>query len=149
MKCLSVSQPFADLVMSGAKTVDLRGWNTKYRGDILIHAPLRVREADCRRLRIRGRPLTGVILGRVTLADVRMYGSAQEVRRDYPLHLAGADFESKKYGFVLENPVKLKAPVPYKGSLGLFEARVADTPKSRLIRDIMEEDYTYQWVGRH
>ncbi|MEK6867048.1 MAG: ASCH domain-containing protein, partial [Thermoproteota archaeon] len=27
MKCLSVSQPFADLIISGKKTIELRNWN--------------------------------------------------------------------------------------------------------------------------
>ncbi|MDH3854192.1 MAG: ASCH domain-containing protein, partial [Nitrosopumilus sp.] len=27
MKCLSISQPFADLVISGKKNIELRNWN--------------------------------------------------------------------------------------------------------------------------
>ena len=38
MKTLSLKQPFAELVVSGKKTIELRKWNTKFRGKFLIHA---------------------------------------------------------------------------------------------------------------
>ena len=36
--CLSVQQPFADLICGGVKKVENRTWNTNHRGTILIHA---------------------------------------------------------------------------------------------------------------
>ena len=53
MKCLSVSQPFADLIISGKKIIELRKWNTNFRGEFLIHAPLKIRSEDCKRLKIK------------------------------------------------------------------------------------------------
>jgi len=38
MKCLSVRQPWASLLVSGIKDVENRTWETKYRGKLLIHA---------------------------------------------------------------------------------------------------------------
>lgn len=38
MKALSFRQPWAELVLAGRKTMDLRTYNTHYRGRILIHA---------------------------------------------------------------------------------------------------------------
>ena len=52
MKCLSISQPFADLVVSGKKTIELRNWNTNFRGEFLIHAPIKIRKEDSKRLKI-------------------------------------------------------------------------------------------------
>ena len=43
--CLSVQQPFADLICGGIKTVENRTWNTDYRGSILIHASTSVKPA--------------------------------------------------------------------------------------------------------
>ncbi|MDQ6862918.1 MAG: ASCH domain-containing protein [Thermoproteota archaeon] len=37
MKGLSLKQPFAELLVSGRTTVELRKWNTKFRGKFLIH----------------------------------------------------------------------------------------------------------------
>ena len=38
MKCLSLKQPYAELLVSGKKTIELRIWNTKFRGEFLMHA---------------------------------------------------------------------------------------------------------------
>ena len=36
MKCLSLKQPFAELLAIGEKIVELRKWNTKFRANFLI-----------------------------------------------------------------------------------------------------------------
>ena len=41
MKVLSIRQPWAQLVASGAKDVENRTWPTRYRGPVLIHASQR------------------------------------------------------------------------------------------------------------
>jgi hypothetical protein len=38
MKCFSLKQPYSDLLVVGEKTIELREWNTKFRGEFLIHA---------------------------------------------------------------------------------------------------------------
>lgn len=38
MKALSVRQPWADLIASGKKTLEIRSWKTDYRGPLLICA---------------------------------------------------------------------------------------------------------------
>jgi activating signal cointegrator 1 len=38
MKALTISQPFASLIVSGAKFIENRGWPTNYRGELAIHA---------------------------------------------------------------------------------------------------------------
>lgn len=45
MLALSISQPFAWLILNAGKDVENRGWMTHYRGLIAIHAPLKVDEA--------------------------------------------------------------------------------------------------------
>ena len=36
MKALSVKQPWASMIATGAKTIETRVWQTDYRGDLLI-----------------------------------------------------------------------------------------------------------------
>jgi len=36
MKAISLWQPWASLMEAGSKTIETRGWKTKYRGDLLI-----------------------------------------------------------------------------------------------------------------
>ncbi len=38
MKALSLKQPFTELILQGRKTIELRKWNTKFRGNFLIHS---------------------------------------------------------------------------------------------------------------
>ena len=38
MKVLSILQPWASLIVLGHKKIETRSWNTKYRGEIYIHA---------------------------------------------------------------------------------------------------------------
>lgn len=38
MKAISLWEPWASLMCSGAKTIETRGWRTSYRGDLLICA---------------------------------------------------------------------------------------------------------------
>lgn len=72
MKCLSVSQPYADLIINGKKTIELRTWNTKFRGECLIHAPMRIKDEACDRLGIDKSSLRiGVIIGKVEIYDVK------------------------------------------------------------------------------
>lgn len=45
MRQLSIKQPWAELIASGRKTIELRSWSTSYRGPILVVASLqRARE---------------------------------------------------------------------------------------------------------
>jgi len=151
LKCLSVSQPFADLIISGKKSIELRNWNTKFRGEFLIHAPIKLKQEDCKRLKITKKLPTGVIVGKATLFDVKKYNSLHEVIQDKKLHFASAKFQNKKFGFLLKNPKPFRIPFPWKGKLGFFDIEI---PKSKLknrdiISDIFDEEFRYQWIGHH
>ena len=65
MKCLSICQPFADLIIQGKKTIELRKWNTKFRGEFLVHAPQKIRFDDCKRLNIKSNMIKGAIICKV------------------------------------------------------------------------------------
>src|SRR3972149_477110 len=130
MKCLSVSQPFANLIVQGKKTIELRRWNTNFRGEFLIHSPQKIRIDDCKRLKINQKSLIrGAIIGKADLYDVK----------------------NNKYGFCLKNAKAFRIPIPAKGQLGFFEVKLkpAKIKKSQIITDLIDEEYRYQWIGRH
>ena len=151
MKCLSVSQPFADLIVSGKKTIELRKWNTNFRGEFLVHSPLKIRTNDCKRLKILKKLVTGAIIGKVEIIDVKKYNSKSEIKADYKKHLASTDFFNNKYGFVLKNPKSFRIPIPYKGKLGFFDVKLAktDIKTKELTMDIIDEEQRYRLVGHH
>ncbi|KER05648.1 activating signal cointegrator 1 protein [Marine Group I thaumarchaeote SCGC AAA799-E16] len=146
-----MSQPFADLIILGKKTTELRKWNTNYRGELLIHAPLKIRKEDCKRLRIDKKFVTGAIVGKVEIYDVKKYESRNQVRLDQRFHFASRDFHDRTFGFLLKNPRAFRVPIPYKGQLGLFEAELPKTKinNKEIVSDIIDEEYRYQWIGHH
>ncbi len=151
MKCLSISQPFADLIISGQKSVELRNWNTNFRGEFLIHAPIKIRIKDCKRLKLNKKLVTGAIVGKATLYDVKKYNSKKEIRMDRKFHLASIDSYYKKFGFILKKAKPFKIPIPWKGQLGFFEVNLPKTriKNSKIVSEIIDEEYRYQWVGHH
>jgi hypothetical protein len=117
MKALSLKQPWAELIVCGMKTVELRKWNTKFRGVFLIHASKISDENGMKLFGFENFPL-GCIVGKAELVDVKKYEGNREFVRDRNLHLASGDF--KGHGFVLKNVKRLKN-IKCKGSLGFWE----------------------------
>ncbi len=151
MKCLSVSQPYADLIVQGKKTIELRTWNTKYRGEFLVHAPSKIKKDACKRLGIDATKLRiGAIIGKVEIYDVKIYSSIYELKLDFKKHFATEEFLLHKYGFLLRKPKELRIPIPYKGSLGFFNVNLGTKVKENDIEsELFDEEHRYQWIGRH
>ena len=150
MKCLSVSQPFADLIVKGKKTIELRSWNTNFRGEFLIHAPVKIRKDDCERLKIKSKLSTSAIIGKAEIYDVKKYSSSDKVRKDAKKHFASKNFYNKKFGFCLKNAKEFLIPISCKGKLGFFDVNFSPKIKKNQIKtELIEEEYRYQWVGHH
>lgn len=151
MKCLSVSQPYADLIVKGKKTIELRTWNTKFRGEFLVHAPLKIKKNVCIKMGMDEIKLrTGVVIGKAEIYDVKVYNSVAELKSDYKKHFASEEFLHHKYGFLLKNPKELRIPILYKGSLGFFNVDLKTSVKANEIKtELFDEEYRYQWIGRH
>lgn len=151
MKCISISQPFADLIISGKKNIELRSWNTSFRGELLIHAPLKIRKVDVKRLKIEKKFVTGAIIGKVQLYDVKKYNSTKEIKLDQKFHCSTKKFQNKTFGFMLKNSKPLRIPIPWKGQLGIFDANIPKTKikNKEIVSDIIDEEYRYQWIGHH
>ena len=151
MKCLSICQPFANLIIQNKKTIQLRKWNTNFRGVFLIHAPIKIRKEDCKRLKINEEFTTGAIIGKAELDDVKNYESLKEIKDDKTKHYALHDFQKKTYGFILKNAKPFRIPIPCKGQLGFFDIKLPKMKikENKIMNDMIEEEFTYQWVGHH
>lgn len=151
MKCLSVCQPFAYLITSKKKTIELRNWNTNFRGEFLIHAPQKIKVEDCKRLKIKKKLITGAIIGKAEIYDVKKYQTKSEFVDDYLKHLVSKKFPKRKYGFLLKNAKMFRIPIPYKGQLGFFNVQLPKMKinSNEIASDIIDEEYRYQWIGHH
>ena len=104
MKALSIKQPWASFIIDGFKDVENRTWRTSYRGPLLIHAS-KTWDKECDYIRPQGFDY-GFLIGEVELVDC--VTSSKSVWFEGP------------YGFVLENPIEWKKPIPYRGRLNIF-----------------------------
>jgi len=116
MRVLSLKQPWAELILQGKKKIELRKWNTKFRGKFLIHASKVPDENAMNEFEFSGLPL-GFIVGEAELIDVKEYKNKNEFEKDKQLHLADESFGD--YGFILKNIKRIK-PIPAKGNLGFW-----------------------------
>lgn len=138
MKTLSLSQPWASLIMLGAKRFETRSWKTKHRGLLAIHASSSYPKA-CRVLASQ-EPFAGVLGGaanRLPLAAVlgvmELVGcQTTEVFtarippketwvHDWDRELAFGDYRPGRYVWELKLLNWFYKPVPMKGNPSLWE----------------------------
>lgn len=124
MKCLTVWQPWADLIVKCIKDVENRRWQRRYRGPLLNHAAGRMDVSDVELIRRRygievdrSALKLGVILGAVDLIDCRKKKTSRWHKRG-------------QFGWYFENPRRLRTPIPYKGQLGIYNVPDRLLPKS-------------------
>lgn len=141
MKTLSIRQPWADLIIQGQKTLELRTWTVRHRGPLAIHASQTVERDACLAHDIDpDQVTTGAVIGVVDLVEIMALDAASyEDRRAE--HLADAPFASVPgpghdaggqphrvaptlYGWRLANPRPLSEPVPVRGRMALFETEL-------------------------
>ncbi len=107
MRAFSLKQPYAELVVSGKKTIELRNWRTKFRGEFLVHASKTPDKISMKSFGFSDLPL-GKIVGSAVLVDVKEYKDDKEHALDKTKHLANSSWG--KFGFMLENPQRIDGP---------------------------------------
>src|SRR5262245_4219429 len=120
-KCLSLKQPYAELLVTAKKTIELRTWNTKFRGEFLVHASKTVDNRACERNKIDPDSLIkGTIIGKAYLYYVKLYDSLNSFIQDGKKHLADIEYFDHKYGFMVKDAEKFEIPIITPGKLGFF-----------------------------
>jgi hypothetical protein len=119
MKALSIRHPWVDLILAGAKTVEIRTWATRYRGPLLLHGSsafgVSEREAATRLKVPPPDPSSlGAVVGIAELVDCR------PARREDWKKAALPPLEGKLWAWVLEDARPLEA-IPCPGRRLLFE----------------------------
>ena len=117
MKTLSLKQPWAELILQGKKKIEIRKWNTKFRGKFLIHASKNPDTEAMKKFKFRDLPC-GYIVGEAELIDVKKYLTKKDFLDDKDKHLATGGFGN--HGFILKNIRRIN-PISAKGILGFWE----------------------------
>lgn len=142
MKALSLHQPWASLVMLGAKRFETRSWRTHYRGPLLIHACKRIPPAAQRLPRIEPFKTTlapilpdgnvwrlprGCLLGIVEVvgclsteaASKQIYMGWNQEEADP--EAAFGNFSPERWAWELRVLQRFEIPIPMAGHLRLWD----------------------------
>ncbi len=134
IKALSLWEPWASLMATGAKTIETRSWSTSYRGPLLICASQRRNKTQlndlledpdfqnglaglCPRWPVTFNDLNfGHAVAVVDLSNV-VPTSSMVLAQDEE---AFGDFSNNRFGWCTRNLRRIK-PFPIKGKQGLFD----------------------------
>jgi ASCH domain-containing protein len=140
MKALSIRQPNVEAILSGRKTIEVRGTATRHRGDLLIHASRVWRRAERERLAVLrergiaiedpGQEARGAICG-----VVQLVGCRRMTADDWAPALMAPDEDGTWWAWELAEPERFPVPIPYKGHLFLFDVPDAELARAALAAD--------------
>lgn len=120
MNCISIRQPYAELILSGRKSIELRNWMIMKDETIYLHVGSIVDYPTCKQ---HGIPYAidktcGNIVGSFHIVDIKTYNDLNEFTADKDLHLSNQYY---RYGHILSNIKRLVEPIKgVKGNTKIF-----------------------------
>lgn len=128
MKVLSLTEPFATLILNGNKCVETRSWKTSYRGELYIHASMtKVSKIDLEDNELMSlvenkKMNFGYIICKCNLVDC-VYMTKEYVelmkKKNYQEFICG-EYKEGRYAWILEDITPLKKPIKAKGKLNIW-----------------------------
>jgi len=116
---LSIRQPWAELILMGRKTIEVRTWTTDYRGPLVIHVGIRSNRELEAALGFHDL-FHGGFVGVVTLLDVRPFDrDSWEALRSG--HLSVGPMPIGAMAWHVGAPRSFEKPISGRGELGLFQ----------------------------
>ncbi len=126
MKTISLREPFASLVKEGVKKIETRSWQTKYRGELYIHA-------SKRKLTKKDEDVYKKVLAFLNDADFK-YGyiiaksqlvaciliDRKFIKKINKKEYLCGDYQIGRYAWILEEIEVLEEPISAKGQLGIW-----------------------------
>lgn len=135
MKAISLWQPWATLVATGAKRHETRSWETLYRGPIAIHAAKRwtselknIRSSDPFVANLPAGPLPfGAIIAVARLVNcVRIDNDTTPTDA---VEVVFGDYTHGRFRWDFDNVVLLDKPILFRGAQGLFDVPLIANPQ--------------------
>lgn len=109
LRALSIKQPWVELILRGVKDIENRSRRTWHRGPLLLHASAtRDGEVDAL-IQEHGLPTTlpfGALVGVVDVDDC--------------VESHASEWFNGPFGYVVKNPRRFRAPIPFKGAAAFF-----------------------------
>lgn len=123
MKCLSIKEPWASLIINGYKEYEFRSWKTNYREKVLIHASKNIIKSDIERfekLGINYKP--GFIIGEAEIVDcIPVTKEFENFLINKNELVYGANRNRTGYAWRLNNIKILDKPIKVNGKEEIYE----------------------------
>lgn len=121
MKAITICQPYAHLIAIGEKRVENRTWETKYRGELLIHAGKSRSWLSTYPGCNPSNLVFGAIIASATLVDCVHLADILTGRydREFPW-LKQHKHTEGPWCWILQDVVLLPGPIPVSGYQGLW-----------------------------
>ena len=116
---LSIRQPWAELIASGRKSIEIRRGTPSYRGLIWIHAGKK-EDAESEANFGFAQLFKGGYIGAVDLKNIVPF-DPERWEKWRNRHLDPGPFKPNLFAWIVATPVRFLVPVPGSGKLGLFE----------------------------
>jgi len=115
---ISVRQPWAELILRGVKSIEIRTWTTSYRGDLYLHTGkmadgYKIFEYDMANV------FRGGYIGIIELVSILEF-THENWRMWQKRHLSNGSYRPGCYAWVLRNPRRFEQPISGPGKLNLF-----------------------------
>ena len=125
MKCISIKNPWLELLLRGQKTIEIRNWKPRFElpQRVLLHAGKKVdSEAEILFNIHTMNSNKGAILGSALLWSIKTYITKESWIRDIKEHRNLPEwYLSGLSGLVFKDVQRFKIPIPWKGQLNFFE----------------------------
>lgn len=112
---LGIQQPWAELILQGQKTIEVRSQPTQVRGAIYLYTSKKSSPLDCARAAAVHHGIDeaglarGLLVGSIEILECRPCTSA-----DVQASGVTADLLQDRYAWVLGNPVRWEVPLPVR-----------------------------------
>ena len=120
MKALSISQPWAWMIVHGWKDIENRQWSTRLRGRILVHASKGMTREEYQEAFCLAREIRGLVDTLPSFLAIERGGIIGSVEIWDCVTQSESPWFFGPYGFALRDPMIITFK-PFKGSLGFFD----------------------------
>src|ERR1051325_3957912 len=113
---LSIRQPWVELILQGRKTIEVRTWATRHRGELWLHASA---HRDSHLLKEFGMSADNLSFGAL-IGTCELYNCIQFTNETWKelriYHLKAGPLEKPQYAWFLRDPIRTQ-PTTMKGRL--------------------------------
>lgn len=137
---LSIRQPWAELILRNRKKIEIRTWESKYRGKVLLHTGKIIDEISMKKYGMTNL-FCGGLIGIFNLTAIIPFDRSnwEEWRLH---HLSDDPFREGYYAWIIKDPIRFVKPIEAKGDVGLFQIDDSDWNKVRSVCESGNIDLT-------